>query len=109
MEIDEAKFGKRKYNRGGMVAGMWVLGGIERHTDDCFLVTCPNNKRDQLTLIPIIKEFVQPGTIIITDKWKAYINLERHGYIHLDVNHSRNFVDPATGAHTNTVLIACFI
>ena len=40
---------------------------------------------------------------MITDKWRAYINLSQDGYIHFDVNHSQNFVDPATGAHTNTV------
>ena len=66
VEVDEAKFGKRKHNRGRMVEGTWVLGGIERNTDTCFLVTCPGNKRDAATLIPIIKEFIQPGTKILT-------------------------------------------
>ena len=27
IEIDESKFGKRKYNRGRRVMGKWVLGG----------------------------------------------------------------------------------
>ena len=103
VEIDEAKFGKRKYSRGRMVEGTWVLGGIQRHTDACFLVTCPGNKRDADTLIPLIKNFGRLGTTIITDKWKSYVNLDAHGYVHLDVNHSRNFVDPETGAHTNTI------
>ena len=30
VEIDEAKFGKWKYNRGRVVDGNWVLGGIYR-------------------------------------------------------------------------------
>jgi hypothetical protein len=30
VEIDEAKFGKRKYNRGHRVEGAWVFGGVER-------------------------------------------------------------------------------
>ena len=103
VEIDEAKFGKRKYCRGRMVEGTWILGGIERETNNCFLVTCPENKRSEATLVPIIKAHVRPGTTIITDKWKAYVNLDKHGYVHLDVNHSKNFVDPLTGAHTNTI------
>ena len=44
-----------------------------------------------------------PSCTIITDKWKAYINLQNHGYVHLDVNHSQNFVDPESGAHTNRI------
>jgi len=30
VEIDEAKFGRRKYNRGRLITGQWLLGGIER-------------------------------------------------------------------------------
>ena len=32
-----------------------------------------------------------------------YINLNAIGYTHLIANHSENFVDPYTGAHTNTI------
>ncbi|KAG1267082.1 hypothetical protein G6F66_014076 [Rhizopus arrhizus] len=30
VEIDESKFGKRKYNKGKRVDGVWVVGGVER-------------------------------------------------------------------------------
>ena len=40
VEIDESKFGKRKYNRGRVVDGHWVFGGMERTTGECFLVLC---------------------------------------------------------------------
>ena len=30
VEIDESKFGNRKYNRGHRVEGVWVVGGVER-------------------------------------------------------------------------------
>ena len=103
VEIDEAKFGKRKYQRGRIVQGSWILGGVERHSNKCFLAICPFNRRNESTLLPIIQNYVAPGTTIITDKWKAYINLQNHGYVHLDVNHSQNFVDPESGAHTNRI------
>ena len=103
VEVDEAKFGKRKYSYGRMVEGTWVLGGIERETNHCFLTLCPGNSRHEETLVPIIKQYVLPGTTIITDGWKSYVNLDQHGYVHTDVNHSVNFVDPGTGAHTNLI------
>ena len=67
------------------------------------LTPCPENSRNEATLLPIIKQFVPPGTTIITDGWKSYVNLGRHGYVHTDVNHSEDFVNPATGGHTNLI------
>ena len=101
VEIDESKFGKRKYNRGRRVVGKWILGGWCRTTRECFLVECTNNKRDHHTLLRLIKQHVNPGTIILTDKWRGYNALERHGFTHLVVNHRAGFVDPITGVHTN--------
>ena len=103
VELDEAKFGKQKYNRGRLVEGTWVIGGVERGSSSCFMKVLPLNKRDAATMIPIIQQHVAPGTTIITDCWRAYNRLSSLGYIHLTVNHSRQFVDPVTGAHTNGV------
>ncbi|KFM59040.1 hypothetical protein X975_26845, partial [Stegodyphus mimosarum] len=36
VEVDESKFGKRKYGRGKPVDGHRVIGGIERGTNRCF-------------------------------------------------------------------------
>ena len=55
------------------------------------------------TLIPIIKKHVLPGTIIISDCWKAYSKLEEEGFQHQTVNHSKEFINKETGAHTNTI------
>ena len=55
------------------------------------------------TLEEIILRRVRPGTHIITDCWAAYNTIEDHGYTHLTVNHSLNFVDPDTYAHTQNV------
>ena len=97
VEIDESKFGKRKYHRGRRVIGKWIVGGYCRTTGECFLVECTDNKRNHHTLLRLIKQHV-----ILTDKWKGYNALRHHGYTHLVVNHSRGFVDPVTGVHTNT-------
>lgn len=101
VEIDEAKFGKRKYNRGRLVDGVWVFGGVCRETKECFLV--PVAKRDRDTLIPLILKHILPGTTIISDCWKSYEILSEMDFTHLTVNHSLNFVDPDTGAHTQNI------
>lgn len=104
VQIDESKFGKRKYNRGHRVEGVWVLGLVEaiylgptsvreRQQDGTysirvvekykagrrFLCTLPN--RNARTLIPIIRKYVLPGTTIRTDGWRAYSGLHRREYM----------------------------
>ncbi|XP_064084126.1 uncharacterized protein LOC135199936 [Macrobrachium nipponense] len=94
VEIDESKFGKRKYNVGRVIDGQWVFVGICRETRQCVLV--PVKLRSAETLLPIIQQFFEPGTTIVSDCWKAYNCLQELGYQHLQVNHSLNFVDPVT-------------
>jgi len=100
VEIDESKFGKRKYNRGHYVKGQWVFGGVERGTGRTFLVAV--HDRSAETLIGLIKQWILPGTTIISDCWAAYSSLHEEGYTHFTVNHSIEFVSE-TGAHTNTI------
>jgi hypothetical protein len=48
------------------------------------------------------RRHIAKGTTIISDCWKAYINLEKHGYEHRLVNHSKQFVN-SEGFHTNKI------
>ena len=100
IEIDESKFGKRKYHRGKRVDGLWVFGGIERESKKCFFEIVED--RSANTLIPIIKRYVKPGSIILSDCWKAY-SLLKEGYTHLTVNHSVTFKNKENGACTNLI------
>lgn len=61
VEIDEAKFSKRKYNRGKPTARqkIWCIGGVERESRRSFAVLV--QKRNRRTLFPIIARFVAPG------------------------------------------------
>lgn len=68
--------------------GHWVLGMIEEGSEDFRMVLCPANKRDAITLLPLIQERVEEGTFIHTDKWGAYNGLSDIGYFHEVVNHS---------------------
>nr|XP_022903262.1 uncharacterized protein LOC111415684 [Onthophagus taurus] len=95
VEIDESKFFHRKYHRGQWREGHWVFGGIERGSGNCFLVEVPD--RTENTLTPIIERYVLPGTIIISDGWRAYRNINQIGggiYEHEVITHEENFVNP---------------
>jgi transposase-like protein len=115
VEIDEAKIGKRKYNKGRYLEGQWVFGGIERGSNKFFLVAVED--RTANTLVGIVKDKIKPGTTIYSDCWKSYETLTAEHFDHLTVNHSVNFVDPQTGAHTQHIertwvevrkLVPCF-
>ena len=101
VEIDESKFGKIKYHQGRKIEGKWVFGGLCRETKACFLV--PVERRDKETLLPIIRAQILPGTRVMSDLWRPYDCLKDEGYDHLTVNHSLNFVDPDTCAHTQDI------
>ncbi|RLU25123.1 hypothetical protein DMN91_003215 [Ooceraea biroi] len=101
VEIDEAKFGKRKYHRGRVIDGQWLFGGFERESKELFVIAVPD--KSTATLLSVIKTNVLPGTTIMSDCWKAYNCLDTEGFQHLTVNHNYNFVDPDTGTHTQNI------
>jgi transposase-like protein len=102
VEIDESKFGLRKYHRGHRVEGVWVFGAFER-TAEKRIFCIPVNDRKKNTLIPIMKSYISKDSIIYSDCWKSYSNVSRHFKSHLTVNHSLGFKNPTTGVHTNTI------
>ena len=68
--------------------------------------------RNCATLLPIIEEFVVPGSTIHSDQWRANVGGPIDAipvippYIHHSVNHTNHFVDPNNHACTNNV--ECF-
>jgi hypothetical protein len=102
VEVDESKFGKRKYNRGKHVEGTWVIGGIERTGAGRFFVEAPEQK-DPATIYNVLSRRLKDGTIPYSDCCKGYVDVEELPELpHCTVNHSTGFVNPEAGAHTNT-------
>ena len=119
VEIDETVCVKRKYNRGRVLQEIWIFGGIERVSKKCFVkvlleeYNLADLTRDQLiarlprdkqTLVPIIQQYIRPGSIINSDGWGAYCGLGNAGYEHNVVIHERNFINPDDpNIHTQTI------
>uniref|UniRef100_A0A0N5BKW6 DDE_Tnp_IS1595 domain-containing protein n=1 Tax=Strongyloides papillosus TaxID=174720 RepID=A0A0N5BKW6_STREA len=103
VEIDESLFSKRKNHCGRVLPPVWIFGGVCRETGECFLQAVPN--RGFKTLTSVILERIEEGSTIYSDCWRSYktSELEAQGFEHFRVNHKYNFVDPESGAHTQTV------
>ncbi|WUR04937.1 reverse transcriptase [Vairimorpha necatrix] len=60
------------------------------------------------TLVDLIKRKIEPGSTIITDCWRGYEGFSElcpdYNYLHFTVNYNQNFVNPTTGAHTQTIV-----
>ena len=106
IEIDESLFRhKPKYHRGRAPQNeLWVFGMVDTSYTPCRGYMEIVERRDAATLIPIIEQHVAPGSIIHSDQWRAYAQLQNDPrFTYRSVNHSENFVDPVTGVHTQTI------
>ena len=90
VEIDEAKFRKRKCNQARKIEETWMFGVFERETKEIFLAPVPDHSKE--TLFESIKTWVLSGTHIVSDGWSDYQNL-KEGYTSEAVYHSEHFVD----------------
>jgi len=70
---------------------------LERHN-------CIVEKKDWETLLPIIVRKIEPETTIYSDECRAYSTHKQHGFLHQTVYHRKNFIDPRTGAQTQTII-----
>ena len=81
----------------------WVFGIVSTNFSPARGFYKVVRNRDRATIVPIIQQVLQPGSTVHSDDWRAYHNLPVHApnvATHNVVNHSVNFVDPVTGAHT---------
>ena len=100
IEVDEMKMG-RKYQQGRIVEGSWIIGFIDVESNEIRLDICPQNKRDQETLLQLVQKHVAPNSTVFTDAWKGYNNLSANGFEHWCVNHTYQFV--TEGVTTNKI------
>ena len=78
------------------------FGGCEKENSKSFVA--PDDVRDRETLLTEIRRWIRPGSIIMSDCWKAYecISDMGLGYTHKTINHSKEFKSK-DGTCTNTI------
>lgn len=105
VEIDETALNhKIKANRGRAPKNKTdalCIVEIEDKITRAFACIIPDKKAD--TMIPIIVENVEKGSIIWTDEHKSYKRLNSLGYNHDTVCHKKQFVNHETGVNTQSV------
>lgn len=84
VKITEARLREKKYYRPSK-KGQWVLGGFEEESGSFFLIPIPNRKKE--TLAECIREWILPGTEIISDFWEKCASLSIEGYTQKTVHH----------------------
>ena len=95
-----------KHHRGrGTTREMWVFGMVNTSHQPALGYMELVANRDAATLLPIIQAHTATGSIIHSDKWASYRQVQQLGNVsqHATVNHSLNFVDPVTGVHTQHI------
>ena len=84
-----------------IVLEQWIFEGYDPATKEGFLLAVPS--QNAATLMPLIIQWVKPGTKIWSNMLGAYIGIAAQGFQHNVVNHQYNFLDPNTGVTTNHV------
>ena len=72
-----------------MTKGKWVWGAVSRETDQVILKKV--FRRNEDTLLPLIRKYTEKESHVFSDEWLAYRNL-CYSRFHMTVNHSKSFV-----------------
>ena len=92
IEVDESYFGgARKGKRGRGAAGKVPVFGLLKRGGRVYAVMIPDAK--SRTLLGIIRERIQPDSIVYTDSFGSYDALDVSEFHHERINHSEIFVD----------------
>ncbi|SUT89718.1 Transposase and inactivated derivatives [[Actinobacillus] rossii] len=92
IETDESYFGgQRKGKRGRGAAGKIAVFGLLKRNGRVYTVAVPNTQ--SATLLPIIREQVKPDSIVCTDFYRSYDELDVSEFSHFRINHSTHFAE----------------
>ena len=95
VEMDESQIGGKKNKNKFYIFGMVERGGRAR-------VKIVRDRPSGKELLPIIKANVSREAKVYTDKYGAYIGLEKEGYYHRSINHKQSYAFK-NGISTNRI------
>ena len=85
---------------------IWVVVAVDTHYIPAKGIAFVTRRRDRACMFPVLARHFRRNTSVHTDEWGAYHSMPRHLSCvvhHSTVNHTRNFVDPQTGAHIQVI------
>jgi len=92
IELDESYFGgTRKGKRGRGAAEKVAVFGLLKRGGKVYTQIMLDAKSD--TLMPIIREKIEPDSIVYTDCWRGYNALDVSEFKHFRINHSTLFAE----------------
>lgn len=92
IELDESYFGgHRKGKRGRGAAGKVAVFGILKRGGNVYTQIIDNAKTE--TLLPIIRNKIEPDSIVYTDCFRSYNVLDVSEFKHYRINHSKLFAN----------------
>ena len=101
VEVDESYFGgHRKGKRGRGAAGKVPVFGLLKRGGQVHTVMITDAK--SATLVGIIRNSIQPDSIVYTDSFRSYDVLDVSEFHHLRINHKEAFVTDRT-THINGI------
>jgi len=101
VEIDESLFSH--ITEDGVREQVWDLGIYDHGSDEFRMFVVPDRTSD--THIPVITDYVAPGTVIYTDGWRAYGGLGDLDYDDRVVLHVHGF---GRGLDTTNGIESCW-
>ncbi|KAG8175131.1 hypothetical protein JTE90_023413 [Oedothorax gibbosus] len=108
VEFEEGKYGtknprqeRKEGKQENPEEGEWVYVGLERETDRCFFVVKP--VRNKESLYHTLRDWILPGTTIMTDLWSVFDCLEDEDFQVLKDMNDLKFKTPDYGGSYNAI------
>lgn len=102
MQLKHVRIGEDTYGT------LWIQSIFERKSGKFVLIPVP--KRNKRTLVGNIEKYIPQDSLICTDEWGAYNNINENGYSHRSVNHSKkeySRIDIIDGKEITITINAC--